>query len=314
MDNPNAVAVHHEKIFQGWSEEQINTIRNTVAKDANDYELKMFLELASKYKLDPFKKEIVLIQSKGKNSIYITRDGLLNIADRNPNFRGMDSDVVYEGDKFLKDENGVHHVCNFQVRGAPIGAYALVYRKDRDIPTYVFAPMKDYDRHRDAWDDKPHAMILKVAQAQALKIAFGFSSFDTPEENNVTSAEKKQAIIDTGKKYTEKASIKTAVNDIWQKFLQVFDGDKQKAKEKIEFIIGVKPSSTWTGTDLLKLAVWLEQFAAPDPEQVLDAQAEIKEAVNDIIETETPNSEKTTFESVLPSQSENKNPLDAELI
>ena len=86
-----------------WTSEQINAIRNTVAQGADDSELQMFLALATKYDLDPFAKEIWFVQMKGRNSIITGRDGYLKIANRNPNFDGMESDIVCAGDKFFKE-------------------------------------------------------------------------------------------------------------------------------------------------------------------------------------------------------------------
>ena len=42
--------------------------------------------------------------------------------------------------------------------------------------------MKDYDRHAGSWKEYPHAMILKVAEAMALKRAFSISGLVTQEE------------------------------------------------------------------------------------------------------------------------------------
>jgi phage recombination protein Bet len=79
-------------------------IKKTVAKDANDSEVAMFLELAHKYDLDPFAKEIWCVKGKrddggdGRLLIMVGRDGLRKIAQRN----GLDpkGDVVREQDEY----------------------------------------------------------------------------------------------------------------------------------------------------------------------------------------------------------------------
>ena len=155
-----------------WSDDEINTIKNTVAKGATDDELKMFLSLASAYGLDPFAHEIWFVKMGDKNTIITARDGYLKIAQNSPHFLGLESDVVYAGDKFLKDKDGIHHSYTLSNRGAIVGAYAMVYRDDRKVPSYFFAPFSNYTKRGGVWQQYPHAMIVKVAEAMALKRAF----------------------------------------------------------------------------------------------------------------------------------------------
>ena len=154
-----------------WSDDEINTIKNTVAKGATDDELKMFLSLASAYGLDPFAHEIWFVKMGDKNTIITARDGYLKIAQNSPHFLGLESDVVYAGDKFLKDKDGIHHSYTLSNRGAIVGAYAMVYRDDRKVPSYFFAPFSNYTKRGGVWQQYPHAMIVKVAEAMALKRA-----------------------------------------------------------------------------------------------------------------------------------------------
>ena len=74
-----------------WDSAQINTIKNTVAVGANDNELKMFLTIAARYELDPFLREIWFANMGNRNTIMTGRDGYLKIANRDPNFDGMDN-------------------------------------------------------------------------------------------------------------------------------------------------------------------------------------------------------------------------------
>jgi len=48
----------NQKELITFTEEEIETIKRTVASDANTDELKMFLHVAKSYGRDPFKKEI----------------------------------------------------------------------------------------------------------------------------------------------------------------------------------------------------------------------------------------------------------------
>jgi phage recombination protein Bet len=171
-----------------FTKEEVETIRNTVADNANPDELRMFLHIAKSYGLDPFNKEIFFWKIDGRPTIMTSRDGYLKIADRNPNYDGLVSDVVRENDKFRRKETGINHQYGTN-RGQIIGAYALVYRKDRKYPVYVFAPYDEYKADKRVWNSYPSAMILKVAESMALKRAFTVSGLVSREEMNTQQME-----------------------------------------------------------------------------------------------------------------------------
>ena len=171
-----------------FTEKEIETIKNTVAKEANDDELRMFLHIAKTYGLDPFNKEIFFWKVDGNPTIMTSRDGYLKIANRNKNFDGLVSDVVRKNDKFIKHMNSVEHEYGTD-RGDIIGAYAFVYRKDRKYPTYSFAPFEEYNAATRVWNSYPSAMILKVAESMALKRAFSVSGLVSREEMDMIQKE-----------------------------------------------------------------------------------------------------------------------------
>lgn len=172
-----------------FNKRELEAIRKTVAKDATEDEFVMFMHLCKSYGLDPFLKEIWCYKrvKKGQNPktvqpiIMTSRDGYLKIADRNPNYDGIVSDVVRKGDKYSRTIDGVDHSYGAE-RGDIIGAYALVYRNDRKYPAYVFAPFKEYCGFTQVWNKYPSAMILKVAESMALKRSFSISGLVTKEE------------------------------------------------------------------------------------------------------------------------------------
>lgn len=198
-----------------FSEEEIETIKNTVASDANTHELNMFLSIAKRYGLDPFNKEIFFWKYKGKPQIMTSRDGNLQIADRHPQYDGLVSDVVREQDNFRRKSDGIDHEYGTD-RGEIVGAYALVYRKDRRYPVYVFAPFDEYDAGSRVWKQYPSAMILKVAESMALKRAFTISGLVSREEMEVTrlqeeSTETKET---TKERIKERGSSSSPISDV----------------------------------------------------------------------------------------------------
>lgn len=244
MEERAIVPVQHT-----WTQEEIDTIKNTVAIGANDSELKMYLALASKYDLDPFAREIWFVQMRGRNSIITGRDGYLKIANRNPQYKGLVSDVVHKGDRFIKKGDSVEHAYAIDNRGPIVGAYALVYRSDRDHPSYFFAPFNEYYKRGGVWDQYPSAMIVKVAESMALKRAFSISGLVTEEEIN-TEKPKPQAQSQSQQQDEER---KTQINQLWQRYFEVCGQQKEHAMNAILKITGKRNSAEFTDEDIQAL-------------------------------------------------------------
>ena len=163
-------------------------IVRSMAPGATADEFARFVYLCKSYDLDPIKKEIYFIKYGSRATILTSRDGYLKIANRNANFDGLESDVVYQGDVLTKRDDGSLHIAysedhlNFD-KPKLKGAFCSVFRKDRRQATTVFVSIKEYYK-KDApiWQQYTNAMILKVAEAMALKRAFAISGLVTKEE------------------------------------------------------------------------------------------------------------------------------------
>lgn len=163
-------------------------IRKTVAQNATDDEFKTFMYLCETYNLDPLKKEIYFIKFAGRSTILTSRDGYLKIANLNQHFDGLESDVVYQGDVLTKRDDGSLHIAYGPEhlvfdKSKLTGAFCSVFRKDREKATTVFVSIKEYyKKEAPIWQQYTNAMILKVAEAMALKRAFAISGLVTKEE------------------------------------------------------------------------------------------------------------------------------------
>ena len=175
-----------------FTEEQIEVLRNTIAKDATEPELNFFIQACMSYDLDPFKKEIFFSKSKktGRVDLITSRDGYLTIVQRDARFIGLQSMEVYSNDEFTIEydtggEMKVHHKIlhiNLEERGDLIGAWATCRFQDRDDAT-VFVYMDEYKKmSHDNWKNYPSAMIRKVPEGIAMKRQGGISGLVTQEE------------------------------------------------------------------------------------------------------------------------------------
>lgn len=175
-----------------FTAEQIEVLRNTIAKDATEPELNFFLQACMSYDLDPFKKEIFFSKSKktGRVDLITSRDGYLTMVQRDSRYIGLQSMEVYSNDEFTIEydtggEMKVHHKIlkiNPEERGDLIGAWATCRFKDRDDAT-VFVYMDEYKKmSHDNWKNYPSAMIRKVPEGIAMKRQGGISGLVTQEE------------------------------------------------------------------------------------------------------------------------------------
>lgn len=177
--------------------DQIELIKRTVAIGATDDELRLFLYMAEKYQLDPFRHEIWCIKYKSKDpnkddpaaSIITGRDGYLKIAMRDPGYMGIQSFVVKDGDEFQIDADSGQVVHRFAVTAARktaeiLGAWARAYHKDRE-PMVGFVDMQEYRGKSPIWQDYPSAMIQKVAEVFVLRRQYNITGMVSAEELDV---------------------------------------------------------------------------------------------------------------------------------
>lgn len=153
----------------------IATIKATIAAGATDEELALFIEVCKGTGLNPFKKEVWFIKTKERSwwsekekkqitiapklHIMTGINGFFQIANRHPAFDGMEP-IEFE----------------YNDRNELIAATARVHRKDRKFPSVARVLWNEYegttDKHNGIWDEKPHAMLAKVAKSIALREAF----------------------------------------------------------------------------------------------------------------------------------------------
>ncbi len=186
------------------TDDKISTIKEMYAKNSTKTEFEVFITLSQRYQLDPMLKEIYFLKFNGTATFMTSRDGYLAIANRCPEFNGMEGDAVYEGDILTRRsdgslliEYGENHLKFDKTKIT--GAYCNVYRKDRDKCSTMLVSFKDYYKETQIWKSYPNAMILKVAEAMALKRAFSISGLVTSEELGETSEKPKTIEEETAK-------------------------------------------------------------------------------------------------------------------
>ena len=166
------------------------------------------LAVCAAWGLDPFAGQVWLLKQKGRDASgqerwrpAAGRDGYLAIANRQPDFLGVQGDVVREQDTFKVAwqtlDNGMRPIVEHayeqspgegeerKVRGPILGGWAIVSRTGR-LPVYYFAPWAEHmrDPEKSAWSFKS-AMILKAAQSMALRLTYSITGLVPVDEMNV---------------------------------------------------------------------------------------------------------------------------------
>ena len=178
---PNIVEINNQ-VSVGFDSSQVELIKNTVAKGATNDELEMFMYLANQYNLDPFKKEIWFMKFSGQTTIMTSRDGYLKYAQLSPEFEGLISFVVREGDVFEIDASEYKVTHKFGAkRGKILGAWSRCDREGKK-PFIAYVEFDEYNKKQNVWNSYPSAMIQKVAEVFVLKRAFGINGLVTREE------------------------------------------------------------------------------------------------------------------------------------
>lgn len=154
---------------------------NTVAKGATESEFKMFIEFCRATGLNPYKKEIWFIKTKHGVQMMTGINGFLAIANRHPQFDGMEVSIQEENGKL-------------------VSATAKVYRKDRKIPSCATVYLSEYFKpsqfENGMWEKMPRMMLQKVAKSVALREAFPqelngiYTQEEMPQEYELPKDEK----------------------------------------------------------------------------------------------------------------------------
>lgn len=172
--NPIQIKDTQGNVTATYDEEMVAAVKNTVARDATDSELFMFLSVANKYDLDPFLGEIYFVKTKdGKSSLMSGRDGYRKIAMREPGYKVHYSDYVCKNDEFkvtrkMGKLEDIEHTYSHIDRGNLIGAYCVLETTD-DRRYFFYAEFSRYNTGQNAWQSYPNDMIIKVAETRVFK-------------------------------------------------------------------------------------------------------------------------------------------------
>lgn len=135
-----------------YTREQVETIKQTVARGATDSQLALFLQTCKSRGLDPFTKQVYFTPQ----GIIVSIDGLRSIAERTGAYAPGPTRYEYDADKNLM--------------AAFVTVKKLVAGSWFDVEESAF--YEEYRGSSPIWKKMPRVMLAKCAEARALRRAF----------------------------------------------------------------------------------------------------------------------------------------------
>lgn len=219
--------------------EKVELVKRMFAKGATDDEFAVFLELAKRYNLDPFKRQIFFLPDRRQNEpgkIMVSHAGLIHIAHSSEQWAGMKTYIISkDGEEKLIVDNP----------NDIAGAVCYVYRKDWKEPLIHAVAFREYFKKNQSkqgpWYSMPQTMIKKVAEAGALRRAFDLGGLYIEEEMDTSYTvydvpETTEEIKET-KKTVPNAYITRLASNI-QAFAKKFDKKQEVVEKYLEKELG----------------------------------------------------------------------------
>lgn len=135
-----------------YTREQVETIKQTVARGASDAQLALFLQTCKSRNLDPFTRQVFFTPQ----GIIVSIDGLRAIAERTGAYAPGPTRYEYDDNKALV--------------AAYVTVKKLVGGSWHEVEESAF--IEEYRGSSPIWKKMPRVMLAKCAEARALRRAF----------------------------------------------------------------------------------------------------------------------------------------------
>ena len=153
-----------------WTDTQISALKQLGLTNAGSGDLAFFFHQAQRTGLDPFARQIYMIERGGRYGIQTSIDGLRIVAQRSGEYAGQTAPYWCGEDGNWRDV--------WLAKTPPLAAKIGVYRVGFSEPTWGVARLDSYcplgrdGKPMGLWNKMPDVMLAKCAEALALRKAF----------------------------------------------------------------------------------------------------------------------------------------------
>lgn len=181
-----SLAISSDQTF--WSETQLSALKTLGLSNASKGDLSFFFHQAQRTGLDPFARQIYMIERGGRFGIQTSIDGFRIIAQRSGKYAGQDG-------PYWCGEDG-QWVDVWLKPTPPLAAKVGVFHQDFHEPLYAVAKWESYAQSSPIWKKMPELMLAKCAESLALRKAFpnDLSGIYTDEEMPQTEVVERKVI------------------------------------------------------------------------------------------------------------------------
>ena len=161
-----AITTTHADRLVEYDARQMALIRRTLTDQRDpltEDEFALFIEVAKRTGLDPFRRQVYAIKRAGKMSIQTGIDGFRVLAQRSGEYEGQLGPEWCGPDGVWRDV--------WLAKEPPAAARVAVLRRGFRQPLWAVARTASY-RAESLWNKMPEVMIAKVAEALAIRRAF----------------------------------------------------------------------------------------------------------------------------------------------
>ena len=171
MSNPNTVVAIRDDQSE-FDEAQVAILKTLGVEKAGRADLAMFFHVCKRTGLDPFARQIYMIERQGKQTIQTGIDGFRLIARRATD--AARSTLGYEDTQWCGEDGQWRDV--WLSKEPPAAARATVIRDGQRYPAIAlwteYVAVKRNGEITQMWATKPALMLAKCAEALALRKAF----------------------------------------------------------------------------------------------------------------------------------------------
>jgi len=253
---------YQQYIFGELKAEDVKTIQETIAKDCNESQFRLFMAVAKAADANPLLGEIHPSVFSGKLTWQFGIEFYVRKAKETDGFRGHDVQLVHENHVFKRyrkrGEDGRYyddfiHEAEEKEDGSVISGYAIAYKEGMP-PFFVYMTVAEVEHYKRSsigmqktmWTNNFNDMFKKHMLKRALKGAFGIKFEDASADNAPDSYEP-----------THRRDVTEEVNAASQSAnnQQQPDRPKEQSQEQHKKPEDTKPLIEEVGKKLLELGI-----------------------------------------------------------